>query len=494
MDNPNHETSFGDYVPKELLNETTSTRSWLAEQESVGRMVLIEELKDEAIDSRGEFLADVRAKAAVDHPLVGSIYEASTENGHCFFAHELLPGETLARMVKSGTKLKALRFVHLLRRVAEANIYHEARDNATSPLGPENIYMDTQGVIRMQNLAIAGSRLPDHSTRDVTRTGAFFEDLLDRDFPGATRCQTLLAWMRGQEVEKPLRWQQVRDYCEQIEQQLTEPVGVTAPATAAMRPDKKSGFVWVVVILLVGVFVGVMLLPRKERPPSANAEKPGWVTVEGDRYEVPGGPRVRVQGFDISAHEVTIGDYADFLETLSILSEDGREKTFDHSEQPADKQGHIPDDWTNLLASAIQAGSWNGKEVNIHTPVTGVDWWDAYAYAKWKRGFLPSQDQWFGALMSGTQAPADLPVSDLLAVTEKSPDRTANGILGLAGSVSEWTSEPGTSPSNPLGVPQWIIIGGSYLNPAKGALTRKWVDKRSTRKPDLGFRICRKTK
>lgn len=73
--------SFGDYLPRECLEETSSTRTWLAEQKSVGRMVLIEELKEEAIAEREAFLKDVRAKAAVEHPLVASIYEASTEDG-----------------------------------------------------------------------------------------------------------------------------------------------------------------------------------------------------------------------------------------------------------------------------------------------------------------------------------------------------------------------------------------------------------------------------
>ncbi len=88
---------FGDYIPEQILSETGTTRTWLAEQASVGRMVLIEELKEEAAPEADAFLADVRAMAAVEHPSVGSVYEACTENGRCYYAHELLPGETLLR-------------------------------------------------------------------------------------------------------------------------------------------------------------------------------------------------------------------------------------------------------------------------------------------------------------------------------------------------------------------------------------------------------------
>jgi formylglycine-generating enzyme required for sulfatase activity len=93
--------------------------------------------------------------------------------------------------------------------------------------------------------------------------------------------------------------------------------------------------------------------------------------------------------------------------------------------------------------------------------------------------------------MTGSKVPSQIPVSDLLPVNKETEDRTSNGLLGMAGSVSEWTGEPRPSPSNPLGEPLWVIIGGSYLNPSKGALSREWIADRMTRRPDLGFRICK---
>lgn len=479
---------FGDYIPKECLSESGTTRSWLAEQASVGRMVLIEELKDEAADEMENFLADVRAMAAVEHPLVGSIYEACTDNGSCYYAHELLPGETLEERAAKGERIKPQRFVHILRRISEANIYFETHGSATSPLGLDAIHLDKQGVIRMKNLAVAGERAPGDSLRDVVKIGTETEPLLDTDQPGATRCLTLLAWMRGQDVPKPLRWAQVRGYCEQIEQQLITPSDVIAPPTAAMRPEKRNGFVWVVGILLLVVIAAVLVFPKKPKRSPAKAPKPDFVSMEPGRYTTPDGMDVRVPHFRISAYEVTIGEYADFLETLKVL---GDEHAFDHPEQPASKSGHIPDDWENLYKTAKAAGEWNGREIDIHTPVVGVDWWDAFAYAKSKRAYLPTQEMWLGALMAGASAPSSIPVSQWIPVNTETADRTANGLLGMAGSVSEWTSEPRTNPANPLGEPLWVIIGGSYLKPAKGALSRDLVPDRMLRRPDLGFRICK---
>lgn len=495
MEDVNNSNSFGDYLPKECLKETASTRTWLAEQESVGRMVLVEELKEEAKDQAESFLKDVRAMAAVEHPLVGSIYEASAENGRYYFAHELLPGETLQEILDSGKKIRAHQFVHVLRRICEGNIYHEARGNATRPLVLESILMDSQKVVRLKNLVIAGERSDEDSARDVVEMGKSLQGLLDSKHPGATRCLTLLAWMRGEEVVQPLTWEKVRSYCELIEQQLMEPSTVTPPPTSAIRPKKNSQLVWLVVVpILLTAIVATLVLLNKSPGKSKKPKKPDWVSIAEDRYEIPDGSRFRVSQFEISPYEVTIEEYAEFIETLDALAESGNETTYDHPEQPDDKTDHLPDDWSNLLAAAEAEGVWSNKQVNMDHPVVGIDWWDAYAYAKWKKGAIPTQEQWLSALMAGVKNPSTIPVSDWIAVTETSQDQTPNGILGMAGSVAEWTGEARPEPSNPLGNPKWVIIGGSYLNPGNGATTREWIDDRSTRRSDLGFRICREPK
>ena len=69
-------------------------------------------------------------------------------------------------------------------------------------------------------------------------------------------------------------------------------------------------------------------------------------------------------------------------------------------------------------------------------------------------------------------------------------DRTPTGLLGMAGSVCEWTGQPAPNPANPLGERFWLIIGGSYLRPGSNALSREWTESRALRRPDLGFRLA----
>ncbi len=142
-----------------------------------------------------------------------------------------------------------------------------------------------------------------------------------------------------------------------------------------------------------------------------------------------------------------------------------------------------------MFAAAKSNGTWNNRPVTLDSPVVGVDWWDAAAYSEWKQVRLATQEEWFAALRKDLAAPATLTPSAWLPVTAETTDRTAQGLLGMAGSVCEWTRRPAASPANPLGERKWVIIGGSFLKPGSNALTREWTDDRSLRRPDLGFRV-----
>ncbi len=492
MENFSSNSQIGDYILLECLKNNQETRTWSAKQVSVGRAVLIDELKQAYSGNREAFLADVRAKAAVEHPLVGSIYEASTDNGQCFFAYELLPGDTVQKLKQAQQKFKAQRFVHMLRRIAEANIYHETHKNATSQLGPEDIHIDAQGIIRLENLVIHGERTQDQSIRDIVQLGFFFQGLLDPNHPGTTRCLTLLAWMRGEDTEHYLTWAQIRDYCEQIEQQLTEPSEITPLHTSSFTSQKKNYVFWIAAALVVLIIGGLIWIPlsRKNNKTRTAETKPAWIEVRAGNYSTPDGNQFSVTDFSISNQEVSIGDYAKFLQTLDLLAKESNDHVFDHPDQPETKTSHKPNHWKDLYDCAKKSKIWNQRNINLDTPVIGVDWWDAYAFAKWKKCILPTQEQWHAALISETKDYSIIPVSEWPPASQ-TPDRTTNGILALAGSLAEWTAEPRVSPSNPLGKPQWVIIGGSYLKPNKGTLSQEWTEDRSTRRADLGFRICK---
>lgn len=492
MNSDSADRLLGEYRLKELLDENDLTRTWLAEQVSVSRRVLVDELREDRENFRPAFLADIRAKASVDHPLIGSVYEAVSEPGLCFFAHELLPGSTLEAFLQQGKPFLPIRLAHILRRVAEANLQHESLNHASSAMDLDAIYVDEHGVIRLVNLVVAGPRDAGQSMRDINHLGAALVPLVAVRQPGATRILTVLSWMRGESIESPLPWSLIRDYCLQIEHQLADPLSVATPTLNARKESRKQP-VALITIATVSALVGITVFALKARPPRPvevnRLPLPGPVTIPGGNHLTPDGLPQSLPEFRIASHEVTIGEYAGFLETLKLLTKTQTEHTFDAPGQPSEKTTHEPDDWPAMLAAAKSNGVWKNLPVSLDSPVVGVDWWDAAAYAEWKQSRLPTQDEWFAALSTDDKKPAALPPGPYGAVTTQSADRTSTGLIGMAGSVGEWTSKPAPNPTNPLGEKLWVIIGGTYLKPGSNALTREWTGNRSMRRPDIGFRI-----
>jgi hypothetical protein len=449
----------GDYQLLEVLAEDEVRRVWLAEQLSIGRKVLVEELRPEQAAHRGDFLADARAKAAVDHPLVATVYEAVADDERCFFAHELLPSHTLDGLLAAGGTLSPARIAQLLRRVAEAQLHHEAAGHMTSPLGLQNIHVDEHEVVRMDNLAIAGIRQPGQSSADIAMLGHALVPLVAAARPGTTRLLTLLAWMRGEDIASPLDWRQVVDVCIQIEHQLGHP-GHPAGQTQMMKKRKFRLSKSIATAIAAGALILVFILVWQLRPQNTRAELPGQepalALIGAGNHPTPDGPQLSMPAFHIATREVSVAEYQEFLMTLETLAPNGLERSFDHRNQPPDKSSHVPDNWQNQLAE------------HPGLPVTGVDWWDAVAYAAWKKADLPTQEQWFAAVCNTPPLPEGSPA--------------------VHHSVREWTRLPATDPANPLGEAKWVIIAKAQNEPSTAI--REWIPDPSLRRADLGFRIC----
>jgi formylglycine-generating enzyme required for sulfatase activity len=491
--NPASDRQFGEYQLRELLEETEQSYRWLAEQLSISRLVLLDELRTENATpaTREAFLADVRAKAAIDHPLISSVFEAVSEPHLCFYTHELLNGPSLADQVSAKQPLRPAEVVFILRRVCEAYLQYETLNQATMPLCLEAIHIDEHNVVRIENLARAGSRLSDESTRDILFLGTALVPLDATGHPGSNRLLTLLGWMRGLEIETPLTWSQIREVCLQIEEQLTDPAAAL-PHNLPRASRKRRSKVLPYILLATVVIGGAVMLLRQQpasAPVQAGVSLPEPITVPAGKYPTADGDSKTLPPFKISAHEVTIRQYAEFLDTLEGLAKDGRQTLFDLPDQAPAKTSHLPNDWPALYAAAKSSGTWQGLPVTLDSPVVGIDWWDASSYAESKQARLPTQAEWFAALSYQTPDPKILPVSLWTTVSPQSTDRTPAGLLGMAGSLCEWTQDHSANPANPLGEEFWVITGGSFLKSGSNALSREWVSDRSTRRPDLGFRL-----
>ena len=495
-----------DYLLTALLYDGATTRTWLAQQVSISREVIIDSLNfelhsDEDIVSA--FHSDVRAKAQVDHPLIGSVFEAVREGRFCFYARESLTGETLDTLLNEATVLSPEKIAHIIRQIAEANLYLEEHSIATLPISPEHIVISEHCLTRQINMAVGGERDPNVATIDKHTIATALRKILEPGCSGSTRTLSLLDYMADLEREIPLTWEQIRELSEGIEQQLAEPVKTLPLENATVRLKKRDNSKKLIMLAGIGIgaaiaiTIGTLFMNQPERPKPRQLNN--MAQIPAGSYPTHDGSQAVLSTFWIDCHEVTIADYALFLESMEILSRE-QISIYEHEDQPETKRNHKPHDWEKLYAAAKIGAVWNGLKVGPNYPVIGVDWWDAHAYCNYKRRRLPTQEEWHAALRHSAEKEALTP-SPWGPVDQKSGDITRNKIYGLAGNVAEWSSKMSKDPAFPTKPKMPVILGGSHLKKRTTASSREWLnqsnieleDARSTHRSDLGFRTISTT-
>lgn len=490
-------TMLGNNQIIDRLYTEREAETYRAVQRAVQRQVAMVVLRPELLgkpEVLKEFKERERIKASVTHPRIAPLFEAGVENGWHYYTRELPQGRSLEQVQAEGTHLGERGLTDALFGVADAMNHVTEKGLHYRSLGARDIYLDPENQSSIVNIIRPALPTPRDQKSDVRALLAMFRPIVaegkargllqslteeGHDWDGLlTAVTSLRGDMRDRSVIRK-----------------AEAAELIAPSNP--KGSKASIILWLLgtVVLIGAAWLGGFAGKGYQPPPPRQIAE--MIEIPAGEFAYQQGQRRMLPAFAISKYEVTVGEYAAFIEALKTA----KPGQYDHPEQPSTKFDHIPENWKQFYAAAATGAEVNGQPVDLTSPMSRVDWWDAYAYAKWKGQRLPTEEEWERAAR-GTEGnlfpwgnepdPAAANLGDdyrptgtdggkidgfslWAPVRKMSGDATANGIIGMAGNVEEWTSTWTIHPELPdVRVP--IVRGGHFgLKSSTQLLTRRYL-------------------
>lgn len=488
---------LGPYFVQEFSGRRGAVSDFLAWQQAMSRHVVLHVLDSaQAADAAvlGEFLANAKAKAAVTHPYLLGVHEAGESGGHHFYSSDFVPGYSLGAYAAAGQKLDDRVLLNALRTAAEVSGHFKQHNIARRAIGPDDLILDAQMRPRLANVARAGQPEPVDEAAEVRAFADAVARVAAQGGPAATAAASLAAnaaadWTAALQLAaaaKPAaapkdagrlsaRSDKAQKLLEQSKEQQKKRLLITAGLSALLL---------VVAVLALFKFLGG----------STRKVSTSMVKIPAGEFIYQDGQKIKLPDFWIDEHEVSIADYAEFLEYLKEHPDEAAK--FDHPDQPKGKS-HVPMDWADkseltppawgYYRAATSKGTYKKIfPLTVDYPVFGVDWFDAYAYAKWKGRRLPTEQEWekAGRGTDGRKFPwgneddpkrantgADLKPDPKEGgeldghrrwsrVDQPKTDVSPYGVVNMSGNVSEWTGSWAPSEDGMGDVP--VIRGGNW--------------------------------
>ncbi|MEI6072403.1 MAG: SUMF1/EgtB/PvdO family nonheme iron enzyme, partial [Verrucomicrobiae bacterium] len=523
--------TIGNYQVEALIGKGPMGPIYRASQTSVNRRVRFYVL-DRSLASDPvaveRFLSNASAKAKVTNPVVISVYEAGEADGSYYYSCEYLPCRPVGQLSESGGKLDEPTALAAIKAAAEALDFF-AREKIPHDLPTENaLLISASNRVRFANIACTMPAQEFSLPTEMRRVGEIVLSALPA--AGADKPRGL-ATLLTDPAAQPASWasflQTLSAY--QPKAVIADAYKLDAQDRAAIRVveeskkrQKRSMIISTAVslgilcVLLFAIWYGFF------RPTTATVrDLDQMVEIPAGEFIYQDGKKISLPRFYISAHEVTIGQYAQFLAFLEKNPDQAAK--FDSPDQPKGKS-HVPVGWADMkeldppmpgyYARAKIWGKYQEAVLDVNSPVFGVDWFDAFAYTKWKGLRLPTEQEWEKAARGtdgrkfswgNNEDPARANTGQDLDPNPKKGgdkdgfkrwnpvdamkgDKSPFGMVGASGNVSEWTATMVDSPEGGGKVP--VIRGGNWKtrDPSVSRRVLKLMDLQAD--DALGFRTA----
>ena len=496
------EKAIGDYELTRFIKSDDETETHIAIQRSINRKVSLTLLKQNlsnSTNSINRFRESVRAKASVSNPNIVAVYEGHEDQGKIFYTSELLSGQNIETAISYGLKFSNHQIVHLLKIIIETQLYLKVNQISHTPLELSDIYINTDGTVRIANTAIRKNNEIFPEKNSISYLSNNISKLIDEnsnsrilplltDFKNSDQFST---WERFSEA--------IQNY-EELQSSITN-INFDEPKL------KNRPLIFGLTISILVIFLIFIYYFRKQDLQNITTYKnfDEMIRVDGGEFIYQKSEIKTLPTFWIDKYETTISQYKDFLDATEVQNIN----YYDHPQQPKVKTNHKPKYWDQYYNAATLGKKFMGHPITTNSPVIFVDWWDAFAYAKWKGRRLPTEEEWekSGRGKNGNIYPWGSKInanfeklrtenySKWQSVSSIVEDTTKDGITGLLSNVTEWTMSVEQDPEI-IGKFLPVLRGGnskSNLKKVTELTNRHALKNRNHRSSSIGFRTLSET-
>ncbi|MDF1815379.1 MAG: SUMF1/EgtB/PvdO family nonheme iron enzyme [Verrucomicrobiales bacterium] len=470
-------TQLGDYRLDRIIQRDRDFALYEAEQTSINRKVAIKTLyrkhrKDPVWVQA--FVNEASARAKVNHPNVSLVYECVQEQGVNFYTLELVDSPSLADLAAQRANLSDETLWGVLESCCSALEYFRSHQMQHRVMTAQTILLQNGEQTRIANpVKSLGSILsPDEENQQMQYLGAALKPFIKK---GATDpgLYSLIDRMGQERIDGIKTIDSLRRGLAADTQAKTSHLSDAKSTEATTKETNKKALVMGTFIGLALVLGGIAASFFLKKPPEVR-EFTSFSKIPDGPFPYQDGEMIELPEFWMAQQEVTIAQYADFL--AKAKAKPTSLSAWQHPDQPADKTTHTPNKWAAMYSAAKKGKKFLDATITPNCPVTGVDWWDAYAYARSINARLPTEQEWEKAARgrSGYKYPwgDDLDLTKFNSgvdhqdegdqkagskdgyalwseVDALGDDMSRYAVQGMAGNVSEWTATWDSHPDSP---------------------------------------------
>jgi serine/threonine-protein kinase len=148
---------------------------WQAEDELILRQVAIKILKEEYMGDPmflERFRTEAKSAALVEHEGIANIFDYGEDSGSAYLVMELVPGESLSRLLEREKKLSEEKVLDIIAQTSRALGAAHARGLVHRDIKPGNLLITPDGKVKITDFGIArvGDQVPLTKTGQVMGT------------------------------------------------------------------------------------------------------------------------------------------------------------------------------------------------------------------------------------------------------------------------------------------------------------------------------------